>query len=292
MDVVVAVIDCFNVIVVVVDCYWSLWHGGGCCWLLLTALRWLWFLLSVIDRFDVVVVVDDCYWSLWHRCGCCWLLLTALTWLWLLLTVIDCFDVVVVVAVIDRFDVVVVVADCYWPLWRGCGCCWLLLTALTWLRLLLTVIDCFDVAVVVAVIDRFDVVVFVVDCHRPLWRGCGCCWLLLTALAWLRLLLTVLWPEPWASQLIIFDLMSRVSNWLRNILTGWFVLRWPYTADGILNPEAYTTLFLFSRLKIGEFSSVQFSPSTEWVVAGTWRTIQQRTYSSFFCRRLWWAVLA
>ena len=41
-----------------------------------------------------------------------------------------------------------------------------------------------------------------------------------------------------------------------------------------------------------QFSSVQFSPSTDWVVRGTWGTIQQRSSSSLFCRGSPWAVLA
>ena len=37
--------------------------------------------------------------------------------------------------------------------------------------------------------------------------------------------------------------------------------------------------------------SVQFSPLTDWVVRGTWGTIQQRSSASLFCRRPLWAVL-
>ena len=40
------------------------------------------------------------------------------------------------------------------------------------------------------------------------------------------------------------------------------------------------------------FSSVQFSTLTEWVVGGTWRTIQQRPSTSLFCGRPLWAVVA
>ena len=39
-------------------------------------------------------------------------------------------------------------------------------------------------------------------------------------------------------------------------------------------------------------SSVQFSPFTEWVVGGTWGTIQQRSSSGLFWRRPLWTVLA
>ena len=38
-----------------------------------------------------------------------------------------------------------------------------------------------------------------------------------------------------------------------------------------------------------DFCSVQFSPLTDWVVVGTWGTIQQRSSSSLFCRRPLWA---
>ena len=41
-----------------------------------------------------------------------------------------------------------------------------------------------------------------------------------------------------------------------------------------------------------QFSSVQFSPLTYWVVGGTWGTIQHRPFSSLFRRRPLWAVLA
>ena len=42
----------------------------------------------------------------------------------------------------------------------------------------------------------------------------------------------------------------------------------------------------------GDESSVQFTPLTDWVVGGTWGTIQQRSSSSLFCRRPSPAVLA
>ena len=163
-------------------------------WLLLISLTWLWLLLTVIDyfdvvvvvaisdRFDVVVVVANFNWLHWRGCGCCWLLMTALIWMWLLLLLTASTWLWLLLIVIDRFDMVVVVADCYWPLWGGCGSYCLLLTALMWLWLLMTVIDRFDIDVVVA------------GCCWLLWHGCGCCWLLLTALMWLwsLLLLTAL----------------------------------------------------------------------------------------------------
>ena len=43
--------------------------------------------------------------------------------------------------------------------------------------------------------------------------------------------------------------------------------------------------------RVGEIGSVHFSPLTDPVVGGTWRTIQQRPSSSLFCRRPLWAVL-
>ena len=36
----------------------------------------------------------------------------------------------------------------------------------------------------------------------------------------------------------------------------------------------------------------QFSPLTSWVIRGSWGLIQQRSFSSLFCRRPLWAVLA
>ena len=41
-----------------------------------------------------------------------------------------------------------------------------------------------------------------------------------------------------------------------------------------------------------EVSSVLFGPLTDWLIGVTWQTIQQRSYSSLFCRRPLWAVLA
>ena len=46
---------------------------------------------------------------------------------------------------------------------------------------------------------------------------------------------------------------------------------------------------IMAMLQLIQFSSVQFSPSTDWVVGGTWRTIQQGFSSSLFCRRPLWA---
>ena len=43
---------------------------------------------------------------------------------------------------------------------------------------------------------------------------------------------------------------------------------------------------------IQKYGSVQLSPFTDWVVGGTWRTIQLRSSSSLFCRRPVRAVLA
>ena len=40
------------------------------------------------------------------------------------------------------------------------------------------------------------------------------------------------------------------------------------------------------------FSSLQFSPWTNWVIGVTWGTIQHRSSSSLFCRRPLWAVPA
>ena len=41
-----------------------------------------------------------------------------------------------------------------------------------------------------------------------------------------------------------------------------------------------------------QFSWVQFNPLTDRIVAWTWRTIQRRSFSSLFCRKPLWAVLA
>ena len=41
-----------------------------------------------------------------------------------------------------------------------------------------------------------------------------------------------------------------------------------------------------------QFSSVQFSPFTDWIVGGILGAIQQRSSPSLFCGRPWWAVLA
>ena len=41
-----------------------------------------------------------------------------------------------------------------------------------------------------------------------------------------------------------------------------------------------------------QISSVQFSPLTDWVVGGTWGTIQQRSSSSLSWRKYLWAALA
>ena len=43
---------------------------------------------------------------------------------------------------------------------------------------------------------------------------------------------------------------------------------------------------------MGFLYSVQFSPFSNWVVGGTWETIQQRSSSGLFCRRPLWAALA
>ena len=40
------------------------------------------------------------------------------------------------------------------------------------------------------------------------------------------------------------------------------------------------------------FSSVQFHPFTDWVIRRIWGTIQQTSYSSLFCRKPFWALLA
>ena len=58
----------------------------------------------------------------------------------------------------------------------------------------------------------------------------------------------------------------------------------------LLPPRLY--VLSYRRMTLHHSNSVQFSPLTDWVVGGTWGTIQQKTSSSLFCRRPLWAILA
>ena len=62
---------------------------------------------------------------------------------------------------------------------------------------------------------------------------------------------------------------------------------WP--VQGLIN---WLILFILDLMDVVQFSSVHLCPLTDWVVGGTWGTIQQRFSSSLFCRRPLWAVLA
>ena len=85
---------------------------------------------------------------------------------------------------------------------------------------------------------------------------------------------------------------SNQIDWLYFLCTSqWY---WARGSTSALNWLYTQTILYFSFHSDFDScrSSVQFSPLTDWVVGGTWGSIQQRSSSSLFCRRPLWAALA
>ena len=112
----------------------------------------------------------------------------------------------------------------------------------------------------------------------PRWPSRSRDW---SGLGWTKLLRRLGWSYPLG---LACFLSSFRSNHKKNVLHCWLV-------ECILI-RALSSIWMNAICSIWLQSSVQFSALTDWVVEGTWGTIQQRSSSSFYCRRPMWTVLA
>ena len=77
------------------------------------------------------------------------------------------------------------------------------------------------------------------------------------------------------------------------LLLGTYCCRWPYiSGEKSRYVKLMTHCYNYIIISKLQFSSVQSSPLTVWVIRGTWGTVHQKSSSSLLRRRPLWAVLA
>ena len=128
-------------------------------------------------------------------------------------------------------------------------------------------------------------------------------WLLITWQMQAKLLFAYKKPVLWS----IWNGFSRGAKRSRQERLGqdWNELNWTELNSWCCTPYSPSLhrLSQYTLLCLGCFrlvlivsvrlSSVQFGPLTDWVVAGTWGTTQQKSSSSFFvCGKPSWAITA